>query len=237
MLRILTGMLSPFNFKILIIFEKGNRALMKKPNNRWDTYRSSNIVIQNSRIDNTDDCVSFKPNSTSILIQNLWCNGSHGISVGSLGQYVGIMDIVSDVFVYNISMNNASDGARIKVFPGAPDNVTLDSGGGNGFVRNVTYDELTVTNVDWAIEVTGCYTVSDLADCASRPPMFQIEDVLFSNFGGVTSAKNKAEVATLQCPNLNACENIRAENFDVESTIGTNEVVCLNVSPFASHSP
>ena len=96
----------------------------------WDTYRSKNIVIQNSVINNGDgmystlvpaiegwmvgadmwctDCVSFKPNSTEILVQNLYCNGSHGISVGSLGQYVGEVDIVKNVLVYNISMYNAS---------------------------------------------------------------------------------------------------------------------------------
>lgn len=54
------------------------------------------------------DCVSFKPNSTNILVQNLHCNGSHGISVGSLGQYKGEVDIVENVLVYNISMFNAS---------------------------------------------------------------------------------------------------------------------------------
>ena len=54
------------------------------------------------------DCVSFKPNSTEILVQNLYCNGSHGISVGSLGQYIGEVDIVKNVLVYNISMYNAS---------------------------------------------------------------------------------------------------------------------------------
>ena len=67
--------------------------------NSWDTYRSDNIVIQNSRIDNGDDCVSFKPNSTNIVVQNLICNGSHGISVGSLGQYVGEVDIVKNIYV------------------------------------------------------------------------------------------------------------------------------------------
>jgi galacturan 1,4-alpha-galacturonidase len=65
----------------------------------WDTYRSDNIVIQNSHIDNGDDCVSFKPNSTNIVVQNLICNGSHGISVGSLGQYKGEVDIVKNIYV------------------------------------------------------------------------------------------------------------------------------------------
>ncbi len=54
----------------------------------WDTYRSDGIVIQNSNINNGDDCVSFKPNSTNVVVQGLVCNGSHGISVGSLGQYI-----------------------------------------------------------------------------------------------------------------------------------------------------
>lgn len=63
------------------------------------------------------DCVSFKPNSTYILVESLSCNGSHGISVGSLGQYVGEYDIVEDIYVANISMHNAAAGARIKVWP------------------------------------------------------------------------------------------------------------------------
>lgn len=87
------------------------------------------------------DCVSFKPNSTNILIQSLHCNGSHGISVGSLGQYPGEFDIVENIFVSEISMHNASDGARIKVWPNAPSAMSgdLQGGGGSGRVKNVTY--------------------------------------------------------------------------------------------------
>ena len=36
---------------------------------------------------------AFKPNSTNILVSNLWCNGSHGISVGSLGQVYSLLGI------------------------------------------------------------------------------------------------------------------------------------------------
>ena len=208
---------------------KASGANPAKNTDGFDTYRSSNIVIQNTRVDNTDDCVSFKPNSTSILVQNMWCNGSHGISVGSLGQYVGVMDIVEDILVYNVSMNNAGDGARIKVFPGAPDNVTLNSGGGSGYVKNVVYDTLDVSNVDWAIEVTGCYGVSNVTACALRPPNFSISDVLFKDFSGVTSKKYSPDVATLSCPDVNSCTNIKAQNFTVKSPVGTNAVVCSHV--------
>ena len=69
----------------------------------------------------TVDAPAFKPNSTNILVQNMWCNGSHGISVGSLGQYATEMDIVANVSVKNVTMLNAQNGARIKVFGGNPD--------------------------------------------------------------------------------------------------------------------
>ena len=133
----------------------------------WDTYRSDNIVIQNSHIDNGDDCVSFKPNSTNIVVQNLVCNGSHGISVGSLGQYPGEVDYVENVYVYNISMSNASDGARIKVWPGAASALSgdLQGGGGGGAVKNITYDGMTISNVDYAIEITQCYGQKNLTLC------------------------------------------------------------------------
>lgn len=93
--------------------------------------------------------MSFKPNSTQIVIQNLWCNGSHGISVGSLGQYIGTYDIVQDIYVYNTSMNSATDGARIKVWPGAvPGDSATGVGGGSGLVKNVTYEQFSIQNVD-----------------------------------------------------------------------------------------
>ncbi len=72
------------------------------------------------------DCVSFKPNSTNILVQSLSCTGSHGISVGSLGQYPGTFDEALDIFVTNITMRNASDGARIKVWPDTPSAISGD---------------------------------------------------------------------------------------------------------------
>ena len=75
----------------------------------------------------------------------MYCNGSHGISVGSLGQYYGETDIVANIYVRNISMNNAQNGARIKVFGGSNDTQSV-SGGGLGYVRNVTFENFQVTS-------------------------------------------------------------------------------------------
>ncbi|KAM0330806.1 hypothetical protein ACHAQA_003760 [Verticillium albo-atrum] len=137
----------------------------------WDTYRSDRVVIQDSFIWNTDDCVSFKPNSTNVVIQNLNCTGSHGISVGSLGQYAGEVDIVENLYIYNISMADASDGARIKVWPGIQTSfqALLNGGGGLGRVKNVTWDTFYHENNDRAITITQCYGQKNQTLCYEHP--------------------------------------------------------------------
>ncbi len=68
-------------------------------------------------------------------------------------------------------MSNASDGARIKVWPGdyTPFQPTLNGGGGSGYVKNVTYDTLYNSNTDWAIELTQCYGQSNQTLCNQFP--------------------------------------------------------------------
>jgi galacturan 1,4-alpha-galacturonidase len=127
----------------------------------WDIYRSDGVSITNSNIQNCkyishinsgqvshvlsdDDCVSFKPNSTNVYVDNLQCDGSHGISVGSLGQYAQETDIVENIYASNINMSNAQNGARIKVFGGNP-SPTSTAGGGTGYVRNITFSNFHVS--------------------------------------------------------------------------------------------
>ncbi|KAI9697165.1 MAG: Exopolygalacturonase X-1 [Bogoriella megaspora] len=198
----------------------------------WDTYRSSNIVIQNSTINNGDDCVSFKPNSTGILVQNLHCNGSHGISVGSLGQYVGEKDIVGDVYVYNIAMSNATDGARIKVWPGSPAKLSgdLQGGGGTGSVKNITYDTMSITNVDYAIEVTQCYGQSNLTLCNEFPSNLTISDVVMRGISGSTSKKYDPLSGYVVCSSETVCSNINVEGVEVTTPSGVqNQFTCGDV--------
>jgi galacturan 1,4-alpha-galacturonidase len=197
----------------------------------WDTYRSDNIVIQNSNINNGDDCVSFKPNSTNILVQNLVCNGSHGISVGSLGQYVGEVDYVENVYIYNISMSNASDGARIKVWPGSASALSgdLQGGGGSGAVKNITYDTMKLSNVDYAIEITQCYGQKNITLCNQFPSKLTISDVTIKHFSGTTSKKYQPLIGYLVCSSPSVCSDITIEDVNVKSPNGTNLYTCGSI--------
>ncbi|SCO78526.1 probable Exopolygalacturonase A [Fusarium oxysporum] len=193
-----------------------NTSSPAKNTDGWDTYRSSNIVIQNSKIVNTDDCVSFKPNSTSIIVQGLDCTGSHGISVGSLGQYLDQIDIVEDLYIYNNTMRSASDAARIKVWPGVPPNSGIvDAGGGGGRVRNVTYERFHSVGNDHAIAITQCYYTKNQTRCDQYPAKLMIDDIKFLDFTGTTSKKYAPRLGELICSSPEICSNIQARNINV----------------------
>ncbi|KAK2057870.1 exopolygalacturonase [Colletotrichum caudatum] len=187
----------------------------------WDTYRSDRIVIQNSYSINTDAIsqivVSFKPNSTNIVVQNLDCTGSHGVSVGSLGQYKGETDIVENVYVYNTTMARASDAARIKVWPGTETafQTLLNGGGGLGLVRNVTYDNFGNINNDRAITITQCYGQMNQTLCEEFPANLTISDITLKNIYGTTSENFDPQAGTLVCSAPDRCSNICAENVTV----------------------
>ncbi|KAF6834764.1 exopolygalacturonase [Colletotrichum musicola] len=198
----------------------------------WDTYRSDRVVIQDSFIINTDDCVSFKPNSTNVVVQNMDCTGSHGMSVGSLGQYKGETDIVENLYIYNITMANASDAARIKVWPGIETafQTLLNGGGGLGRVKNVTYDLFKNINNDRAITITQCYGQKNQTLCEEHPANLTISDITLKNIYGTTSAKLDPQAGTLVCSAPDRCSNIRAENVTVTVPSGKAPVYeCKNL--------
>ncbi|TLD25996.1 extracellular exo-polygalacturonase [Venturia nashicola] len=148
----------------------------------WDTLNSKNIVIQNSDISNGDDCVSFKPGSIDIVVQNLVCLNSHSIAVGSLGQYKGEVDIVENIIAYNITMINASHASRIKSWAGHGVMSGVGSGGGgSGRVNNVTFEKFKVSGVESAITITQCYGEKDAAkDCEGEKGGYWERAVLYA---------------------------------------------------------
>ncbi|KAI0476390.1 polygalacturonase [Xylariaceae sp. FL0804] len=201
-----------------------------KNSDGWDVYRSSHLVIQDSRVDNTDDCFAFKPNSSDVVVQGLRCNGSHGISVGSLGQYLGEFDVVENAYVFNNTMAHASDAARIKVWPGVQSDFqpTLSGGGGSGYVRNVTYERYHSLDNDWAIEVDQCYGQDNQTLCELYPSNVTISDIWFIDMWGTTSTANEPYVGSLVCSSPEQCSDFHARNVSITAPDGQSLWICSN---------
>ncbi|KAF9529744.1 glycoside hydrolase family 28 protein [Crepidotus variabilis] len=184
----------------------------------WDTYRSTNVSILDSVIVNDDDCVSLKPNSTKIRVENLDCTGSHGISVGSLGQYAGEYDIVEDVIARNVKMSNAQNGARIKAWAGP--NV------GSGIVKNIRFENFIESAVQNPVVIDQCY-MTNATLCAQYPSNTYIEDVLFTN---ITGTGTESVVASLSCSPDGRCSNITVSNLHLTYPSGSAQYSCQNVN-------
>ncbi|KAJ7904790.1 glycoside hydrolase family 28 protein [Mycena leptocephala] len=184
----------------------------------WDIYRSDTVVIKNSVINNGDDCVSFKVDSTNVLVSNLNCTGSHGISVGSLGQFAGMFDIVENVTAINIHMSNAQNGARIKAWAG--------SGVGSGIVKNITFSNFIESKVDNPVVIDQCYMTSASA-CAQFPSNTFIQDVFFTQISGTSTGST---VASLACSPGARCTDINVNGFTLSPPSGTAKYACQNVN-------
>ena len=84
-----------------------NASALPKNTDGWDTLNVKGISVTNSRVSIGDDCFSPKPNTSDIFVKNLWCNGTHGVSIGSIGQHPGVLDYIENAYVENVAMLNA----------------------------------------------------------------------------------------------------------------------------------
>ena len=129
-------------------------------------------------------------------------------------------------------MENASDMARIKVWPGGASALSgdLQGGGGMGRVNNITYDTMTVSNVDYAIEVTQCYGQSNLTLCSEFPSELTISNINITNLTGKTSKKYEPYSGYVVCSSPTVCSGISVQGINVTSPNGTtNTFKCDNV--------
>jgi hypothetical protein len=116
-------------------------------------YSGSHILIENSNINSGDDDIVAKPSSTfcsDITITNNVIGAGHGISVG--GQTNAGLDGMT---VSHITFTGTDNGLRLKSGAAA-----INSSGG-GLVKNVSFSDITMTNVKNPIIISSWYNGGD----------------------------------------------------------------------------
>jgi polygalacturonase len=95
-----------------------------------NTIYSSHITFNNWTVDNGDDSLSLKANSTDITITN--CNFYHGlgIAIGSIGQYKGAFETVQRAHAKNNVFYKTTHAAYFKTWTGEQVNYPPNGGGG-----------------------------------------------------------------------------------------------------------
>src|SRR5690348_1123062 len=101
----------------------------------------TNILVQNCNISVGDDDFTCGGGTSDVLLTNNTYGNGHGISIGSYTD-----GGVSNITVINCTINGADNGLRIK----------SDDGRG-GLVRNISYDNIGMTNVHFPIQIYAYY--------------------------------------------------------------------------------
>ncbi|MCJ1310498.1 hypothetical protein MMC25_004162 [Agyrium rufum] len=99
----------------------------------FDISSTTNLVLRDSRVINQDDCVAVT-SGTNIVVSGMYCNGGHGLSIGSIGGKSN--NVVDGVIFENSQILNSQNGARIKT-----------NSGTTGTVNNVTYANIALSNI------------------------------------------------------------------------------------------
>ncbi|KAG2116331.1 glycoside hydrolase family 28 protein [Suillus cothurnatus] len=127
----------------------------------------TNLLFENNYVVNGDDCLTVTNGAKNITWRNSYCEGSHGLSVGSLGEGGQVASVENNHTLY---------AARFKSWTG-----------GNGAAINITWKDITFIDVMFPIDVTQNYW--DQGD-GPRPNSSSvnethIENFLFDHFVGV----------------------------------------------------
>ncbi|KAK0743989.1 exo-polygalacturonase [Schizothecium vesticola] len=194
-----------------------NATSRPKNTDFFDSLNVERVRIERAWVDIGDDCFSPKSNATDVYVNTMYCNGTHGQSMGSIGQYKGEKSFIKDVHIENVWMLNGQHSARLKTWAGED--------AGYGFVDNVTFKNFWNGNNEYAAFLDSCYFNIDTATCAKYPSRVNITNVVFENMSGSTSGKFGNAVARLTCSPNAVCSNIQFKNFTVTSPCGGQPVV------------
>lgn len=83
-----------------------------------DTIYANNITFRRWTVQNGDDSISQKANSTNILIEDCDFYNGLGVAIGSIGQYDGVFETIQNVTARNIRGHNTKYAAYIKTWTG-----------------------------------------------------------------------------------------------------------------------
>lgn len=91
---------------VVVTAESNNASALPKNTDFFDSLNIEDLTVKRTWVNIGDDCFSPKSNATNIHVDTMYCNGTHGQSMGSLGQYAGEKSFIQDVVIENVWMLN-----------------------------------------------------------------------------------------------------------------------------------
>ncbi|XP_023762226.1 polygalacturonase At1g48100 [Lactuca sativa] len=186
---------------------KVNNITISSPGNSPNTdgihlQNTRDVEIMYSNIGTGDDCVSIQTGCSNVHIHHINCGPGHGISIGGLGKDKSIA-CVSDILIENSIIENTLYGARIKTWQG-----------GVGLVKNVTFSNIQIVDVNFPIVINQYYCDKSL--CQNQTGSIAIKGVNFDKIVGTYST----QPIHLACSDEIPCTDIDLSDIQLKPSRG-----------------
>ncbi|KAJ0972957.1 hypothetical protein J5N97_020916 [Dioscorea zingiberensis] len=175
--------------------------------------KSSDVTVTTSMIKTGDDCVSMGEGSTNVWIEQVSCGPGHGISIGSLG---GTPDEegVQNITVKSVVFTKTQNGVRIKTW-GKPN---------SGFVKDVTFEHVTMQNVHNPIIVNQNYCPGNV-NCPNQSSGIKISQVSYTDVQGSSATPVAVK---FDCSPNNPCSDLGLQDIKLTYLNKPAESYCKN---------
>ncbi|KAK7397088.1 hypothetical protein VNO78_18255 [Psophocarpus tetragonolobus] len=160
---------------------------------------TSNVIIYNSVISNGGDCVSIGAGCYNVDIRNITCCPSHGISIGSLGNY-NSRACVSKITVSDSIIKHSDNGVRIKTWQG-----------GRGAVSKLVFNNIEMEGVRNPIIIDQYYCSSK--NCQNQSNAVSVFNVTYSNIKGTYDVRSPP--IRFACSDSVPCTNLRLSEVEL----------------------
>ncbi|THW14363.1 pectin lyase-like protein [Aureobasidium pullulans] len=190
-----------------------------------DTMRVDQMRLENWTFHGGDDCFAPKGNSTNMVLRNFTCIGG-GIAFGSVGQYPGHPDFITNISVSDIRVSQKIDtkyggaavaaGAYFKSWVGVEmGNPPQGGGGGTGRVSNVTFDNLIVENTTQAVYINKCYFKVPAQGAYCDTSTFEFQNFNFNNISGTVRTPIGVN---LNCSQAAPCRELKFSELNLRQS-------------------
>ncbi|KZV74089.1 glycoside hydrolase family 28 protein [Peniophora sp. CONT] len=167
----------------------------------------TNITLKGNHIVNGDDCITIGSGTTNVHASDGYCEGGHGLSIGSLGSG-GAVAQVNNVYFENFVMKDSLYAARFKSWAGGNGlakeyalNFSLPELDLNFVLYSITWKNIAFSKVMIPIYITQNYYDQEKGKpTGAGSNETHIENMLFQNFAGTIDDSGKVEGSCVTDP-------------------------------------
>ncbi|KAK5989525.1 Alpha-L-rhamnosidase rgxB [Cladobotryum mycophilum] len=200
-----------------------------------DTVYSDNITFRRWVVSNGDDGIALKGNSSNISIYDSYFENGQGIAIGSMGQYNGKYEYITNFYAKNITLRNTAHVSYLKTWAGISNGYPPNGGGGGlGIAKDIVMEDIKVEGLrQEPFFAWQCENYSGLAGKNCDTSKFKLQDVAWRRVSGWTTP-DVIHAGHFQCSAAaGGCNNIEVTDFNVTNK-ATNQVpskwYCHNVN-------